>query len=104
MKINVIDRDGKKHELDADPGDTLEWLVSQKGISSDWGICGGCCACSSCQVYMQEKDYAVIGAPDDTEQAVLDDMAYESKSTSRLGCPLTITEKMEGWTFVIAPY
>jgi len=53
---------------------------------------------------MQEKDYAVIGAPDSTEQAVLDDMAYESKSTSRLGCQLTITEKMEGWTFVIAPY
>ena len=71
MKINVIDRDGKKYEVDADPGDTLEYVVSQKGISSDWGICGGCCACSSCQVYMQEKDYAVIGAPDDTEQAVL---------------------------------
>jgi len=34
----------------------------------------------------------------------LEDMAHELKPTSRLACQLEVTDKMEGWTFTIAPY
>ena len=104
MKINVIDRRGKKFEIDAEPGFPLETVITQAGIESSFGICGGCCACSSCQCYLSEENYAQVTPPEDVETDVLEDMAHELKPTSRLSCQLEVTEEMEGWTFTIAPY
>jgi len=104
MKINVIDRDGIKHEIDVDLPENLESIISQKGFQSDFGICGGSCACSSCQVYVEPDKFELLDKADDGEQGVLDDMAFEPLPTSRLGCQLELTEQMEGWTFTIAPY
>tara|TARA_R100000030_G_scaffold98953_1_gene89469 strand:- start:965 stop:1279 length:315 start_codon:yes stop_codon:yes gene_type:complete len=104
MKINVIDRQGKKFEIDADPGLPLETVITQAGIESSFGICGGACACSSCQCYLAEENYAQVTPPEEVETAVLEDMAHELKPTSRLACQLEVTEQMEGWTFTIAPY
>lgn len=104
MKINVIDRLGIQHEIDADVGLPLETVITQAGIESSFGICGGCCACSSCQVYVSQEDYDKLTPPADEETAVLEDTAHEAQPTSRLSCQLTVTDEMEGWTFTIAPY
>ena len=104
MKINIIDRQGKKFEINADVGLPLETVITQAGIESSFGICGGCCACSSCQCYLSEENYAQVPPPDEGETGVLEDMAHELRATSRLDCHLTVTEQLEGWTFTIAPY
>ena len=104
MQIHVIDRSGKSHTLDVNLPDTLESVISQAGISDEFGVCGGACACSSCQCYLSEANYATLGEPEDIEKEVIEDMAFESRSTSRLGCQLWLDEKMDGWTFTIAPY
>ena len=104
MKINVVDREGKSYEIDADVGLPLETVITQAGIESSFGICGSCCSCSSCQCYLSEENYAQVSQPEDGETAVLEDMAHELKPTSRLSCQLTVTDEMEGWTFTIAPY
>lgn len=103
MKINVVDRSGTKHELDAELPATLESVISQSGIENEFGICGGCCACSSCQCYLEQPNWAQLGEPDEDEKSLLDENMY-SQSNSRLGCQLWLSEKMENWTFTIAPY
>ncbi len=104
MKINVVDRLGIQHEIDADVGLPLETVITQSGIESSFGICGGACACSSCQVYVSQEDYDKLTPPADDETSVLEDTAHEAQSTSRLSCQVEVSENMEGMTFTIAPY
>ena len=104
MKINVIDRSGVHHTITADVPLTLESAISQAGLQDSFGICGGACGCSSCQVYIEEDKFSKLSPTEEMEQQLLDDMAHELKPTSRLACQVDLTEDMEGWTFTIAPY
>ena len=104
MKINVIDRSGKHHEINGEVPLTLESAISQAGIQDSFGICGGACGCSSCQVYIVEDKVSTLDQTSDMEQHLLDDMAFELKPTSRLACQIELKDHMEGWTFTIAPY
>jgi 2Fe-2S ferredoxin len=104
MKINIIDRSGVHHTIPADVPLTLESAISQSGLQDSFGICGGACGCSSCQVYIEEDKFSKLSPTEEMEQQLLDDMAHELKPTSRLACQINLTEDMEGWTFTIAPY
>ena len=104
MKINIIDRSGVHHTIPADVPLTLESAISQSGLQDIFGICGGACGCSSCQVYIEEDKFSKLSPTEEMEQQLLDDMAHELKPTSRLACQINLTEDMEGWTFTIAPY
>ena len=104
MKINIIDRSGVHHTIPADVPLTLESAISQSGLQDSFGICGGACGCSSCQVYIEEDKFSKLSPTEEMEQQLLDDMAHELKPTSRLACQVDLTEDMEGWTFTIAPY
>ena len=104
MKINIIDRSGAHHTIPADVPLTLESAISQSGLQDSFGICGGACGCSSCQVYIEEEKFSKLSPTEEMEQQLLDDMAHELKPTSRLACQINLTEDMEGWTFTIAPY
>jgi 2Fe-2S ferredoxin len=104
MKINIIDRSGVHHTIPADVPLTLESAISQSGLQDSFGICGGACGCSSCQVYIEEEKFSKLSPTEEMEQQLLDDMAHELKPTSRLACQINLTEDMEGWTFTIAPY
>ena len=104
MKINIIDRSGVHHTIPADVPLTLESAISQSALQDSFGICGGACGCSSCQVYIEEDKFSKLSPTEEMEQQLLDDMAHELKPTSRLACQINLTEDMEGWTFTIAPY
>jgi len=104
MKINIIDRSGVHHTIPADVPLTLESAISQADLQDSFGICGGACGCSSCQVYIEEDKFSKLSPTEEMEQQLLDDMAHELKPTSRLACQVDLTEDMEGWTFTIAPY
>jgi len=104
MKINIIDRSGVHHTIPADVPLTLESAISQADLQDSFGICGGACGCSSCQVYIEEDKFSKLSPTEEMEQQLLDDMAHELKPTSRLACQVDLTEDMEGWTFTIAAY
>ena len=54
MKISVTDREGNKQILDADTNSTLMETIRDEGIDIE-AACGGCCACATCHVYIDEK-------------------------------------------------
>ena len=54
MKISVTDRDGIKQILDADTNSTLMEIIRDEGIDIE-AACGGCCACATCHVYIDDK-------------------------------------------------
>ena len=46
MKINVIDREGNKHNLEGDSNSTLMEVLRDAGLDIE-ASCGGCCSASS---------------------------------------------------------
>jgi 2Fe-2S ferredoxin len=101
IKISVIDREGKLHDLDG-PVDmelNLMELCRANSLPVE-GTCGGMALCASCQVYIW-SDHDLPNQSDD-EMAMLD-QAFNVKPNSRLGCQIKITEKINGLKVELAP-
>ncbi|MBK67240.1 MAG: ferredoxin [Rickettsiales bacterium] len=101
MKLNVIDRDGKKHELEAVEG----WRVME--IIRDYGLpikaeCGGCCSCATCHVYVDEEWEEKLPDMRDDEEEMLDE-AFFVEDNSRLSCQLIMSEELDGLEVTLAP-
>ena len=100
MKIRVIDRDGNKHELEGDPNSTLMEILRDADLDIE-AACGGCCACATCHVYINDKWLEKINPKDDDEESMLD-QAFDVKNTSRLSCQINLSDELDGIELEIA--
>lgn len=94
MKIYVTDLDGKEHALDAIEG----WRVME--IIRDHGLpikaeCGGCCACATCHVYVDDDWLDKISDMRDEEEDMLDE-AMDVEDNSRLSCQIIMSAELDG--------
>lgn len=101
MKIIVTDQGGATHELDAIEG----WRVME--IIRDHGLpikaeCGGCCACATCHVHVDEKWRDKIHAMRADEEEMLD-LAPDVTGASRLSCQIIMSEALDGLEVRLAP-
>ena len=100
MKIRVIDRDGNKHELEGDPNSTLMEILRDADLDIE-AACGGCCACATCHVYINDQWLEKISPKDDDEESMLD-QAFEVRNTSRLSCQISLSDELDGIELEIA--
>tara|TARA_Y100000590_G_scaffold452409_1_gene595528 strand:- start:172 stop:483 length:312 start_codon:yes stop_codon:yes gene_type:complete len=100
-KIIVVDREGLKHELKADEGLTIMEIIRDAGLDIE-AACGGCCACATCHVYIDEQWALKLDKKNDDEESMLD-QAFNLKQNSRLGCQIEYTEKINGISLKLAP-
>ena len=100
MKIRVIDRDGNKHELEGDPNSTLMEILRDADLDIE-AACGGCCACATCHVYINDQWLEKISPKDDDEESMLD-QAFDVKNTSRLSCQIRLSDELDGIELEIA--
>tara|TARA_B110000014_G_C19850481_1_gene440739 strand:+ start:157 stop:465 length:309 start_codon:yes stop_codon:yes gene_type:complete len=101
MKIKVTDRSGKRHELEGDTSSTLMEILRDAGLEIE-AACGGCCACATCHVYVNEKWLNKIKPKDDDEESMLD-QTFEIRNTSRLSCQIPLSEELDGIELELAP-
>ena len=57
--------------------------------------CDGLMACSTCHIIIDDKWSKIVEPPDEAEQDMID-LAYDSCSTSRLGCQVILSNKHNG--------
>ena len=100
MKIRVIDRDGNKHELEGDSNSTLMEILRDAELDIE-AACGGCCACATCHVYINDQWLEKISPKDDDEESMLD-QAFDVKNTSRLSCQISLSNELDGIELEIA--
>ncbi len=101
MHINVIDRQGNHHRLEALEGFRVMEIIR------DWGLdikaeCGGACACATCHVHVAPDWMRNLPDALDEEVDRLDE-AFDVNHTSRLSCQLLMTEELDGLTVSLAP-
>ena len=101
MKIKVTDRNGTKHELDGDTNSTLMEILRDAGLDIE-AACGGCCACATCHVYINDQWLEKISPKDDDEESMLD-QAFDVKKNSRLSCQINLNDDLDGLKLELAP-
>ena len=98
--IKVQTRDGDMRSLDAQDGMSLMEVIRDAGFDELLALCGGCCSCATCHVYV---DGAAAAAPmSDDENDLLDASDYRT-ARSRLSCQIVISPQLDGMLVTIAP-
>lgn len=101
MILNVTDKQGKKHALEAVSGWRAMEVIRDHGLPIK-AECGGALACATCHVYVDGKWTEKLPAPDREELEMLDG-AFEVAENSRLSCQIILNEDIDGLELTLAP-
>ena len=101
MKIKVIDQQGAAHEIEGTDGWTLMEVVRQANLPMK-AECGGCLACATCHVYVDDGWFAKLPEVNDLELSMLD-LAFDIQENSRLACQITLKPELDGLAVTLAP-
>ena len=99
--IEVIDRDGQRHEIEGKSGWKLMEVIRDRGLPIE-AACGGCCSCATCHVYVDSSWVAKLPEKSEEEADMLD-LAMEVQASSRLSCQIELTDEMNGLKVTLAP-
>jgi len=99
--VNIIDREGVKHELEAPTDMNMNIMEVCKSYELPVeGRCGGMAMCATCQCYLESD--TDLPEQSDSELDMLDE-AFFVENNSRLGCQIHISEEIDGITLRLAP-
>ena len=101
-EIFVTTREGKEITLPAKPGMSVMEIIRDGGVDELLALCGGCCSCATCHVYVDAGDTARTGVAGADEADLLDSSDHKT-ATSRLSCQIPFTAALDGLKVTIAP-
>ena len=101
-QLKVVKRDGTSEEFDAPNGYTVMEAIRDQGIDELLAICGGCCSCATCHVYVDESFVGKLPPMKGDEDDLLDSSEHR-QANSRLSCQIPIGPELDGMTVTIAP-
>jgi len=93
-KVTFIDAHGDRYEIAASTGLSILAIARANNIDIN-GICNGEQVCSTCHVIVDPNWYPLLPKMDQDEKNILE-LAFGLTETSRLGCQIILTEKIDG--------
>jgi len=100
--VTVTNRTGEDQLVKAREDQTLMEVIREHGFSELQALCGGCCSCATCHVYVDPSfsgRLLQMGADEDT---LLDGSSHREQN-SRLSCQIRIVPSLDGLRVTIAP-
>ena len=101
-RIVVTSREGAVKEVDAELNRTLMEVLRDEGFELE-ALCGGCCSCATCHVYVDPAFADRLPPISEDEDMLLDGSNHRQPDTSRLSCQVRVTGEMEGLRLTVAP-
>lgn len=95
-------RDGSIKPIEAETGLTVMEIIRDSGADELLAICGGCCSCATCHIYVAPAFVERLTAVGDDENDLLDSSDYR-QAHSRLACQLAFTAELDGLEVTLAP-
>lgn len=97
IEITFIKANGERIKGKGKIGESVLDVVVNNNIDLEgYGACEGTLTCSTCHLILKKEDYESLpNKPTDEELDMLD-LAYDLTDTSRLGCQIELTEKLNG--------
>ena len=100
-KLIVVDRAGTEKTIDAQTGLTLMEAIRDNGFDELLALCGGCCSCATCHVYVDPAFADKLPPMSEDENDLLESSDHRNE-TSRLSCQVPLTAAMDGLKVSIA--
>jgi 2Fe-2S ferredoxin len=101
VHLNITDRAGVARVVEAAAGLSLMEAMREAGFDDLLALCGGCCSCATCHVYVEDGN-GVFDPPSEDENDLLDSSDHRQVN-SRLSCQLVLTAAADGLRTTIAP-
>lgn len=101
-RVIYIHSSGERREVEVPTGQNLMMAAAGHGIEGIVGDCGGAMSCATCHVVVEEQFSALLPAPDDTENQMLDFTAAPRQASSRLSCQIQMSDSLDGIAVRIA--
>jgi len=101
VKLIIATSDGSETVIDTSAGYSLMEAIRNGGVDELLAICGGCCSCATCHVYVDEAFLDRLEPAGGAESDLLD--ALDNRAgNSRLSCQVPVTEDLEGLRVIVA--
>lgn len=101
-ELNVVNRDGTNRTIEAASDVSVMEAIRDAGFDELLALCGGCCSCATCHVYVDPAIAASLPPVTDDESDLLDGSSHRNEY-SRLSCQVMMTDALSGMTVTIAP-
>ena len=98
----VVTREGVEKTLEAEAGLSVMEIIRDGGIDELLALCGGCCSCATCHVYVDPSFEAALPALSEDENDLLDSSDHRNEQ-SRLSCQIRFDAALDGLRVQIAP-
>jgi len=102
VKLIATGRDGTRHAVEGVVGRSLMESLRDGGLAEISAMCGGCCSCATCHVYVQPEFFDRLSPIGEDESDLLDGSGTRTEY-SRLSCQVQITPELEGLNLEVAP-
>lgn len=93
-------RKGEEREIEATTGMSVMEVLRDGGVDEVLALCGGCCSCATCHVYV-DSDVELPSMSQDEDDLL--DSSDHRNARSRLSCQLPFTAAMDGIRVTVAP-
>jgi 2Fe-2S ferredoxin len=100
--IVVVRRHRSELAINAAYGQSLMLALRDGGFEEILALCGGCCSCGTCHVYVEDEWFPLVGAAIGGEQILLNGLDHR-RDVSRLSCQIVMRPELSGLRVRIAP-
>lgn len=101
-KLIIVTRDGAEHEVEGRIGWSVMENIRDRGFDELLALCGGCCSCSTCHVYVEGPALEALPPVASDEDDLLH-LSDHRQPNSRLSCQLLFSAALDGMKVRIAP-
>jgi len=101
-KLLIINEAGEETQVEAQTGRTVMEVIRDAGFDDMLALCGGCCSCATCHVYIDPAFADKLPAISADEDDLLDSSDHR-QAGSRLSCQLAVTDALDGMKVTLAP-
>jgi len=101
-KLVVVTREGQEATVEGESGLSVMDVIRDNGFDELLALCGGCCSCATCHVYVGE-DFAGKLPPMSADEDDLLGSSDHRTAASRLSCQIVFGEELDGLRVTIAP-
>ncbi len=95
-------RNGLVEALEGRIGLSLMEIMRHNGVEELLAVCGGCCSCATCHIFVDEKFFDVVPKMKPDEDDLLDSSDHR-RPNSRLACQIPYSGALDGLRLTIAP-
>ena len=100
-KLIVTTRDGAVQELNGETGLSVMEIIRDGGVDELLALCGGCCSCATCHIYVDPEFADKIAPMSEDEDDLLDSSDHRTPQ-SRLSCQVPFSAALDGLKVTIA--